>query len=88
MTFTLEPRRGRVLAAKAAVVGVLVAAVGVLAVLAGSLMVVIAPALTGQHLGWGFEATRFAAAVGSTLVLGLAALAWALLTRQHPPATN
>lgn len=84
VTFTLEPRRGRVLAAKTAVVGALVAAVGVLAVLAGALMVVIAPALTGQPLGWGFDAARFAAAVGSTLVLGLAALAWALLTRSTP----
>lgn len=84
VTFTLDPRRGRVLAAKVSVVVAMVLVVSVLALAAGALMVLVVPPITGEALGWGVDPSRLAAGTGANLVSALAGLAWGLVFRNAP----
>ena len=84
VTFTLEPRRGRVVAAKALVVVALAVVATLLAFVAAALVTLVAPAITGQALPWTFAADRLALILASTVFSGLAGFALALALRNAP----
>lgn len=78
VTFTLEPRRGRVVAAKALVVVALAIVATALAFLAAALVMLVAPAITGHPLGWTADAARFGVLFGNNVFVALAGFALAL----------
>ena len=81
ITFTLDPRRGRVLAAKAAVaVGLALAAACWALIVAGGAYL-LAPALAGVTLPPDLEPGRIAVVFGGLVFTALAGLALGLLTR-------
>ena len=84
VTFTLEPRRGRVVAAKALVVVALAIVATVLAFLAAALVMLVAPAITGHPLGWTADAARFGVLFGNNVFVALAGFALALAFRNAP----
>lgn len=83
-TFTLDPNRSRVLAAKALTVVLialaLVAAALVIAVLAWA----VVPALGGPSVALTLSWQRLAQGIGGMCFAGLVALAWGLLLRNAP----
>ena len=81
VTFTLDPRRGRVLAAKAIVAaGVALAAACWALIVAGGAYL-LAPALAGVTLSPDPEVSRIVAVFGGLVFTALAGLALGLLTR-------
>lgn len=84
VTFTLEPRRGRVMAAKALVVVALAVVATVLAFLAAALVALIAPAITGHGLPWSVDAARFGVLLGNNVFAALAGFALTLAVRNAP----
>lgn len=83
ITFTLDPHRGRVLAAKAAAV-VSVALLATLIALGLGMAAALAGQATGHELPLTLDPTRLAINAGALMFTGLTALAWALLTRNAP----
>ena len=84
VTFTLEPRRGRVVAAKALVVVALAVVATALAFLAAGLVMLVAPAITGDPLVWTADGARFGVLFGNNVFVALAGFALALAFRNAP----
>ncbi len=83
-TFTLDPRRGRVVAAKATVValaGLALAPVSLAIAAVGNLT---APLFGATSVAWTLEPTRLAVVAGSLVVGALSAFAVGLATRNAP----
>lgn len=84
ITFVLDPRRGRVLAAKAlAVLGVAVLA-GILALAAALGAALVAQAFGSPAVSLAVSAGDIAVLVGSTVFTAATGFAWALATRNAP----
>jgi len=86
VTFTLEPRRGRVLAAKLIAVSVLALATIVIAVVLGALGNVLYGAITGHDVVWNVEAREFFWTVVVQLAFFLMAFAIASVFLSTPAA--
>ena len=81
ITFTLDPRRGRVLAAKAVVAMGLALAAACWALIVAGGAYLLAPALTGVTLPPDLEVSRITAVFGGLVFTALAGVALGLLTR-------
>lgn len=81
VTFTLDPRRGRVLAAKAVVAMGLALAAACWALIVAGVAYLLAPALAGVTLPPDLEPGRIAVVFGGLVFTALAGLALGLLTR-------
>lgn len=81
LTFTLDPRRGRVLAAKSAAVTVTSLAAFLIAVLVAAVGNL---ALGSAGMAWSLDATRLAVTAGGLVFTALTGLAWGLATRNAP----
>ncbi len=84
LTFTLNPNRGRVLAAKATVVVGLALAAILLSLVVGLLVAVASPPVTGQSFPLTLDLTRLGILTGSVLFTALAGFALALALRNAP----
>lgn len=84
LTFTLNPNRGRVLAAKAIVVIGLVLAAIVLSLLVGLLVAVASPPVTGQVMPLTLDLARLGILTCSVAFTALAGFALALALRNAP----
>lgn len=84
VTLTLDPRRGRVVAAKALVVLTLAIVATLLAFAAAALTMLVAPALTGVPLSWGNSLLRLGVLLGNAVHLALAGFVLALALRNAP----
>ena len=85
VTFTLEPRRWRVIAARIVAVTVLSALV-VVATLIGSYAVAAAADLAGTDVGYSFEATAIAGSLAMLLLYVLQGVAFGFLLLNTPAA--
>ena len=81
ITFTLDPRRGRVLAAKTVVAAGLALATACWALIVAGVAYLLAPALAGVTLPPDLEPGRIAAVFGGLVFTALAGVALGLLTR-------
>ena len=81
VTFTLDPRRGRVLAAKAIVAAGVALAIACWALIVAGGAYLLTPALTGVTLSPDPEVSRIVAVFGGLVFTALAGLALGLLTR-------
>ena len=81
VTFTLDPRRGRVLAAKAVVAMGLALAAACWALIVAGVAYLLAPALAGVTLPPDLEPGRIAVVFGGLVFTALAGVALGLLTR-------
>lgn len=84
VTFTLEPRRARVLAAKATVVVLAALGVAALIVLAAVLVAAVAPLVTSNPIVWTLSPTDVGVLAGSSVFTALAGFALGLATRNAP----
>ncbi|WP_143483553.1 ABC transporter permease subunit [Propionicimonas paludicola] len=84
VTFTLNPRRGEVLAAKVAVILVMTLALTVLSVIAAALVMQVAPLMTGRHLPWTMDLPRLAVFTATSALMACAGLAFGLAVRNAP----
>lgn len=83
-TYALTPRRGRVIAAKAAAAATLAVAVTVLAIIAALIIAPVGSALTGHTVIWTLDARELAAFTVSNVTLSLAGWALASLCGNAP----
>lgn len=81
MTFTLDPRRGRVLAGKAIVVLALALSATVLSYVAAALVALVAPLATGRPISWTADPAGVGTIVGSVLFSAAAGYGLALAFR-------
>lgn len=84
ITFLLDPRRGRVLAAKATVVAGVGVSATLLAFAGAALVALVAPAFTGHVLPWSFDAGRLGLVLASNVFTALAGASLALAARNTP----
>lgn len=83
-TYALTPRRGRVIAAKAAAAATLALAVTVLALVAALVIAPVGAALTGHQVVWTIDGRTLAAFTVSNMVLALSGWALAYLFTNAP----
>lgn len=83
-TYALTPRRGRVVAAKAAAAATLAVAVTVLAVLAALVIAPVGAALTGHGVVWTLDLRALAAFTAANVTLALSGWALAYLCGNAP----
>lgn len=83
-TFTLDPRRGRVIGAKATVAVAAGLALTLVSLAIGALSNLAAPLLGGASLPWTLEPARLAVVAGSLVFIALTAFGWGLATRNAP----
>lgn len=83
-TFTLDPRRGRVIGAKATVVAAAGLTLALLSLAIGALSNLATPLLGGASLPWTLEPARLAVVAGSLVFAALTAFGWGLATRSAP----
>lgn len=84
VTFTLNPRRSEVLAAKVAVVLVMALLVTALSVVAGALVMVVSPSVTGQNLPWTVNTARLAVFTATSALMACSGIALGLAFRNTP----
>jgi len=84
VTFTLNPRRGRVLAAKTAVILVMTLVVTALAVVAAALILLVSPLLTGHSLPWTLDLARLAVFTATDALTACSGIALGLAFRNAP----
>ncbi len=81
VTFTLDPRRGRVLAGKAIAVLVLALVASALSYLAAAAVALVAPLISGRPVAWSADPAGVGTVVGSVVFSALAGYALALAFR-------